>query len=50
MELESVCFWRGEIKGQIRRDGWRYRYIWSGEIGKNISYTRCIDFSVDGDF
>ena len=50
MEWESVCVCGGEIKRQRRRDGGTYRYIWRGERGKNISYNRCIDFSVDSDF
>ena len=50
MEWESVCVCGGEIKRQRSRDGGTYRYIWRGERGKNISYNRCIYFSVDGDF
>jgi len=50
-ERKHVCLARwGEIEKQRRRDGGRYRYRWRWGRGKNNSYTRCIDFSVDGNF
>ena len=32
------------------RDGGKDRCSWRGERGKKLYCTRCIDFSVDGDF
>ena len=50
MEWESVCVCGGEIKRQRRRYGGTYIYIWSEKRGNNISYNRCIYFSINGDF
>ena len=45
-----MCVFRGgEIERQKRRDGGGYRYGWRVERGKNISHTRWIDISGDGD-
>ena len=50
MECESMSIYGGEIKRQKIRDGGGYRYAWWVERGKNISHTRWIDISGDGDF
>ena len=46
---ECVCL-GGEIERQKRIDGGGYRYGWRVERGRNISCTRWIDISGDGDF
>ena len=40
----------GEIERQKGIDGGGYRYGWRVERGRNISRTRWIDISGDGDF
>ena len=47
--LESMCVQGSEIERHNRRDGGGYRYGWRVERGNNISCTRWIDLSGDGD-